>query len=103
MGAPGTWRRLPAGFALSVGPVFIQFFRWVVALNLFQVGWRCLDLARGTWQRPRHAQKNVMQVLGLIPLVLLLTVPNHASVVLKHAALDQVRYGATVDAINLGV
>jgi hypothetical protein len=86
-----------------LGPVFIQFFWWVVALNLFQLGWRCLDLARGTWQRARHAQKNVMQVLGLIPLVLLLTVPNHASVVLKHPALDQVRYGATLDAINLGV
>ena len=91
------------GSPFQLGPVFMQFFWCVVALSVFQLGWRCLDLARGTWQNPRQAQKNVMQVVGLIPLVLLLTVPNHAAVVLKHPALDQVRYGVTLNTINQGI
>jgi hypothetical protein len=85
------------------GPVLMEFYWCVVALSLIQLGWQCLELARGTWQKPSKARKNVMQVVGLIPLVLLLTVPNHAAVLLKHPALDQARYGVTLDTVNMSI
>jgi hypothetical protein len=44
-----------------------------------------------------------MKVLGIIPLFSLFTVPDHAWVLLKHPALDQARYGETLDAINQGI
>jgi hypothetical protein len=41
--------------------------------------------------------------LGLVPLLLLLTVQDRAFVLLKHPALDQVRYGGTLNATNQGI
>jgi hypothetical protein len=84
----------------QLAPVWIQFYWWVVTLNIFQLGWRCVDLARGSWQQTRPAQQVAMKVLGLIPLVLLLAARDHASVTLKHPALDQVQYGASLDSLN---
>jgi hypothetical protein len=34
---------------------------------------------------------------------LLLTVPDHVTILLKHPALDQIRYGATLDVINTSI
>jgi hypothetical protein len=84
----------------QLAPVWVQFFWWVVALNLLQLGWRCLDLWRGTWQLPRPAQQIAIKAFGLIPLVLLLNVRDHALVTLKHPALDQARHGGTLNSIN---
>ena len=39
----------------------------------------------------------------MIPLVLLLTAPDHAAILLKHPALDQARYGATLFTINTSI
>ena len=45
-------------------------------------------------------QTIAMSVIGLIPLVLLLSVRDNAFVLLKHPALDQAQYGATLSSIN---
>jgi hypothetical protein len=84
----------------QLAPVWVQFFWWVVALNLLQLGWRCLDLWRGSWQQPRPIQHIAIKAFGLIPLVVLLNVRDHAWVTLKHPALDQVSHGGTLDSIN---
>jgi hypothetical protein len=84
-------------------PVWVQFFWWVVALNLLQLGWRLMDLWRGRWQGSRTIQQSAMSILGLIPLGLLLSVRDHAYVTLRNAALDQMRHGGTLDTINQAI
>ena len=79
------------------------FFYWVVGLNVFQVAWRGVDLARGSWQRPRRMQQLLFEAYGLIPMVVLLTAPGHAVVRLKHPAVDGAHYAGTVSQINAGV
>jgi hypothetical protein len=86
-----------------LAPIWLQFFWCIVALNVLQLGWRSEKLLRGTWQKPRTTERIAMSALGLIPLVLLLSVRDHATILLKHPALDQARYGAALDSINLWV
>ena len=95
----------PGVFYLDASPfqlaqIWWVFYWWMVALNVLQLAWRCTDLARGTWQRPGRAQHIVVKAFGLIPLGLLLAAPEHAYVVLKHPAIDALRYGSTVVSIN---
>ena len=87
----------------QLAPVLVQFFWWVVGLNLLQLVWRCVDLWRGSWQKPRTAQGPVMAAFGLIPLVLLLSVRDGAYLTLKRPAVDQVRYGETLSSINVAI
>lgn len=84
----------------TLAPVWVQFYWWVVALNVLQLGWRCLNLWRGSWQQPQHGQHIAVKAFGLIPLALLLTARDHALVALKHPALDQLRHGGTVNTID---
>jgi hypothetical protein len=91
------------GSPFQFAPVCVQFYWWVVGLNVLQLGWRAVDLLRGSWQGPRRAQRNTMQALGLIPLLLLFTVRDHAWVTLRHPALDQARYGGAMEAINKAI
>jgi hypothetical protein len=87
----------------QVAPALIQFFWWVVAVNIYQLGWRIVDLIRGTWNVKNRAQQIILSVVGLIPLGILLFVPNHMWVLLKHPEVDQAKYGATLDTINAGI
>jgi hypothetical protein len=87
----------------QLAPVWVQFFWWVVALNLLHLGWRLVHLWRGNWHGPRTAQQSAMSALGLIPVGLLLSVRDHAYVTLGHPALDQVRYGGNLDTINQAI
>jgi hypothetical protein len=87
----------------QLAPVWFSFYWCVVGLNMLQLGWHFYDLLHGSWQGPRRAQRSTMQALGLIPLLLLFTVRDHAWVMLKHPALDQARYGAALDGINKGI
>jgi hypothetical protein len=64
------------------------------------VGWNALNLYRGRWQKPHPAMHLVYKALGMVPVILLLAAKDHAAVLLKNPALDQARYGATLDAIN---
>jgi hypothetical protein len=84
-------------------PVCMQFFWWVVALNALQLAWRCVELLRGSWQRPHPAMRLAIPVLGLIPLTVLIAAPDHALMLLKHPALDQARYGGSLVQINKGL
>jgi hypothetical protein len=87
----------------QLAPVWVQFFWWVVGLSLLQLGWRCVDLWRGSWQEPRTAQRLVVAAFGLIPLLLLLGVGDHSYLALKHPAVDQARYGETLDSVNMAI
>ena len=84
-----------------LAPVWWTFYWWIVALNLLQLGWHFIDLARGDWQGPRSVQNIVTSAMGLIPLAILLTVRDHAYVLLKQPGVDLPGTGVTVDAINL--
>ncbi|HSR92691.1 MAG TPA: hypothetical protein VLK88_15420, partial [Gemmatimonadales bacterium] len=87
----------------QLAPVWGQFFWWVVGLSLLQLGWRCVDLWRGSWEGPRTAQRLVIAAFGLIPLLLLLGVGDHSYLTLKHPAVDQARYGGALDSINMAI
>jgi hypothetical protein len=84
----------------ELAPAFMHFFWCVVALNIFQLGWKVVDLYRGTWGGKSRMQHIVFSVLGLIPLGVLLSVPDHMFVLLKHPELDQAKLGASLDATN---
>lgn len=84
----------------QLAPVWVQFYCWIVVLNLLQLGWRFVDLLQGSWRRPHPVQQIAVKVMGIIPLVVLLTVKDHALATLKNPALDYARYGATLDTIN---
>jgi hypothetical protein len=90
---------LPAA-PFQLAPVWAQFYWWIVALNVVQLGWRCESLWRGKWQRPQPWEKIVISAMGLFPLGVVLSVRDHALVTLKHPALDQAHFGATLDTIN---
>jgi hypothetical protein len=87
----------------QLAPVWWTFFWWVVALNMLQLVWKCVDLARERWQYPGRVQRMVFQAAGLIPLVILLTVRDRSYVLLKNPAVDQLHYGHTLDQINNGI
>ena len=82
MFGPGFHYVRNSGFTLA--PIWLQFYRWIVMLNVFQLGWRIVDLARGAWQQPNRIEQIAMKAFGLIPLAVLLNAPNHIYVVLKN-------------------
>jgi len=95
---PGAYVLRDSPFTLS--PALIQFFWCVVALNIIQLGWKVVDLFRGTWGIASPAKHVVFSLIGLVPVGVLLAVPNHMWVVLKDPAQDLARYGATLVTIN---
>jgi hypothetical protein len=98
---PGAAYLLNSPFQL--GPVLIQVFWWIVALNVLQVGWRLADLWRGSWHEARTAQEIAVKAVGLIPPMLVLYARDHFYVLLKHPLVDQARYGATLESINRSI
>ena len=81
---PGAFflRALPVDFS----PVFRQFYWCVAVLNLVQLIWHAVDLGRGAWQRRSRMEHMVSSILGIVPLVLLLSVSGHAYVFLRPGA-----------------
>jgi hypothetical protein len=98
---PGAYYLRSSPFQLA--PFWVAFYWSVVALNVLQLVWRSVNLVRGAWQKSRRLEHIVMSAFGLIPLGLVLNVREQVYVTLQHPALDQARYGATVDAINKGI
>lgn len=84
-------------------PVWVTFYWWAVGLMSLQLIWHCIGLALGTWRGPRSVEKIVLGILGLVPLVILFSTPDHLWVVLKHPAADAAHYGATLNSINQGI
>jgi hypothetical protein len=87
----------------QLAPFWVQFYWWVVALNTLQLGWRTVDLMRGSWRGSRRGQQIATGILGLIPLFVLFTVRDHAFVLLKHPELDLAQHGAALDSINRAI
>jgi hypothetical protein len=94
---PGAWYVQTSPYQL-VASVWWPLFWVILALNLVQIGWRAIDLARGAWRRPNRAQQVVIAAIGLIPVVLLWSAP--ALVALRNPEVNQAKYGATLDSIN---
>jgi hypothetical protein len=93
---------LEAGpFALA--PVWWTFFWCFVAFNILQIVWKCVDLARGTWQFPNRVQQIAFKVFGVIPMIVLLTARDRMYLFLKNSGADQARYGQTLDQANNGI
>ncbi len=90
-------------FPFQLAYVCVLFFWGIVSLNLLQLIWRCIDLWQGTWQNPSPVRPIVFKIFGVAPLLLLLSVRDHVWVLLKHPAVDQERYGATLNQINQGI
>jgi hypothetical protein len=87
----------------QLSPAWWVFFWWIVALNIVQIVWKCIDLLRGKWSQPSRILQIASKIFGLIPIVILLTAPGHIYVSLKNPALDQARYGQNLDQINNGI
>jgi hypothetical protein len=86
-----------------LAPVWVPVFWCAVAVNVLQLAWNGENLIRGTWQKPQPLLHYASKAIGLIPLVLLLAAPDRAAILLKHPALDQARYGATLLTINTSI
>ena len=83
--------------------VWWTFYWWIVGLNAIELAWKCIDLVRGAWQEPDRFRHVVVKAFGLVPVVLLATLPNRMYVLLRHPDLDAARYGQTLDSINNGI
>jgi hypothetical protein len=92
-----------ASLPYRLASVWVPAYWCVVALNVLQVGWNGYSLYRGRWQKPQRAAHLVFKAIGMIPLILLLTVKDHAIVLLKNPDLDQARLAATLDGINQSI
>jgi hypothetical protein len=98
---PGAYYLKSSPYALA--PVLIQFFWCIVALNVLQLGWHVENLWQGRWRQPQPVMHLVFNLLGLVPLLILITAPNGAVALLRHPEVDQAQYGATLDIININV
>jgi hypothetical protein len=87
----------------ELSPAWVSVYWWVVALNVLQLGWRCVDLIRESWQGERLVQHLAVKILGLVPVVLFLSIPPQSYFTLKNPALDQVRYGSGLSALNQAI
>jgi hypothetical protein len=86
-----------------LAPVWMTAYWWIVGINAVQLAWRCVNLLRGSWQRPDRAQNIVVDVLGLIPLAMLANLHDRLYVLLKSPELDLAQYGLTLDQANQGI
>jgi hypothetical protein len=84
----------------QLAPVWTTFYWWIVALNVVQVAWKGYELARGNGQRPHIALHLAEDALALIPLLILLTTPGQALLLLKHPATADAETLASAVQIN---
>lgn len=86
-----------------LAPVWWTFFGCLIALNILQIVWKCIDLARGTWDRPSRVQQVVFKIAGLVPVLILLSAPGHIYILLKNPSVDQVHYGQNLVQVNRAI
>jgi hypothetical protein len=86
-----------------LAPVWWTFYWLLVAMNIMQVGWKCIELARGTWEQPSRVLQIVSKGFGLIPVVFLLTTPDHRYVLLKNPIANEMHYAQTLHQVNEGL
>jgi hypothetical protein len=98
---PGAWYL--RGLPYQLAPIWWTFYWWLVAMNIFELTWKIVELAGGAWQRPKNRARHLaMKTLSVIPLCVLLTAPNHVLFLLKSPA-DAAKLGPTLAATNKGV
>jgi hypothetical protein len=83
--------------------VWVAVYWFIVGLNVLQLGWKCVDLALGSWQQTGSVQHIAGKAFSLVPLLLLVNVRDQIYVTLKNPAVDQLQYGATVANVNRGI
>lgn len=98
---PGAWYL--ASLPYKLAPVWWPFYWCLVAINGFELAWKTVHFASGTWQKRQRARHLAMHLLSLVPLGLLLSAPDHALFLLKNPAADAAKLGAQVAAANKGV
>jgi hypothetical protein len=84
-------------------PIWMTCYWWIVALNVIQLGWKCIDLLSGAWQRKNRVQLILFKAFGLIPVLLLVNAPDRVYAFLKHPDTDLSRYGQALNTFNSGV
>ncbi len=87
----------------QLAPVWWYFYWWLVALCALQLAWHAIDLLRGNWQTPNPWQHIVFKTVSLISILPVVTAPGHVLITLKHPAIDQAQYGATLHSMNQGL
>jgi hypothetical protein len=98
---PGAWYLKALPYQLA--PVWWTFYWLLVCLNVFELTWKIVDLARCAWQRPKNRARHMaMHALSLIPLGILLAAPEHKLFLLKNPA-DAATLGGALAAANKGV
>jgi len=90
---------LPYGLA----PVWWTFYWCIIAVNAFELIWKTVDFARGTWQGQKRWRHLAMHALSLIPLGVLITAPDRALFLLKNPAVDAAAHEAQLAATNKGI
>jgi hypothetical protein len=83
--------------------VWMTFYWAVVALNAWQLVWKCIELIRDTWREPNRLQLIVPKAFGLIAVLILVNAPGGLYLVLKHPETDLAQYGQTMDKFNHGI
>jgi hypothetical protein len=97
---PGAWYLHSLPYLLA--PVWWPFYWCLVAINVLDVAWKLVDLARGAWQKRKNPVRHLaMQVLSLIPVGILLAAPEHKLFLLKNPA-DAATLGGSLVAANKG-
>jgi hypothetical protein len=91
------------GLPFQLADVWMAVYWWCVWLNVFQLGWNCVDFWRGTWQHPGRVQHALYKVFGLVPLVYLLAVRDQIYITLKNPAVQSGQYGHVIMTINQSV
>ena len=98
---PGAWYLHSLPYQLA--PVWWTFYWWMVAINVFELAWKIVDLARGAWQQPPNRGRHLaMHAFSLIPFGILLAAPEHKLFLLKNPA-DAAKLGGALAAANNGV
>ncbi len=84
----------------QLAPVWVTFYWWAVALNGLQLAWRGVELARGNWQRPLRWLRLAEEALNFIPLLILLSAPQHLLLMLRQPATAEAAVRASIGPIN---
>lgn len=82
----------------QLAPVWWWFYWCIVVLNAVELAWHSIDLLRERWRGPHPVQHLVKHLLGLIPMLAVLTAPGRVLLALKNPA--DVAHAAALAQLN---
>jgi len=91
-----------AAIPYKLAPVWWTFYWCCVGINGFELTWKIVGLAGGTWNQVRPVRRLAMHALSLIPLGVLMTAPDHSLFLLKNPVADAAAHGAQIASANKG-